>query len=70
MLSMIPCSSDCVYQVDGYCMLETPAVVTNISGKGCVHRIELNKKTTRKAEPQSITALPRLQRPPVRSARQ
>ena len=44
MFSMIPCSSDCIYQVDGYCTLETPTIVTNISNHGCVHRIQVNKK--------------------------
>ncbi len=45
MFSMIPCSSDCIYQVDGYCTLETPSIVTNISNHGCVHRIQVKKKT-------------------------
>ena len=45
MFSMIPCSSDCIYQVDGYCTLETPTIVTNISNHGCVHRIQVKKKT-------------------------
>ena len=44
MMSMIPCSSDCVYQVYGYCTLETPTIVTNISNHGCVHRIQVKKK--------------------------
>lgn len=43
MYSMIPCSADCVYQTDGYCTLETPAIVTNISNHGCVHRIQLKR---------------------------
>ena len=45
MFSMIPCSSDCIYQVDGYSTLETPTIVTNISNHGCVHRIQVKKKT-------------------------
>ena len=45
MFSMIPCSSDCIYQVDGYCTLETPTIVTNITNHGCVHRIQVQKKT-------------------------
>ena len=45
MFSMIPCSSDCIYQVDGYCTLETPTIVTNISNHGCVHRIQVKKRT-------------------------
>ena len=44
MFSMIPCSSDCIYQVDGYCTLETPTIVTNISNHGCVHRIQVKKE--------------------------
>lgn len=44
MFSMIPCSSDCIYQVDGYCTLETPTIVTNITNQGCVHRIQVKKK--------------------------
>ena len=35
-MSLIPCGDDCVYQVDGYCTLETPTVITNHTG-GCVH---------------------------------
>ncbi len=44
MFSMIPCSSDCIYQVDGYCTLETPTIVTNISNHGCVHRIQVKRE--------------------------
>lgn len=35
-MSLIPCGDDCVYQVDGYCTLEAPTVITNHTG-GCVH---------------------------------
>ncbi len=45
MFIMIPCSVDCIYQVDGYCTLETPTIVTNISGQGCVHQIQIKRKT-------------------------
>ena len=45
MFSMIPCAVDCIYQIDGYCTLDTPAIVTNTSNQGCVHRIQLQNKT-------------------------
>ncbi len=46
MNSMIPCSEDCIYQIDGYCTLNTPTIVTNISNHGCVHRIQLKQTTS------------------------
>ena len=38
-MSLIPCDEECVYQWEGYCHLETPAIITNMSGNGCAHRI-------------------------------
>lgn len=38
-MSLIPCDDDCIYQVDGYCKLESPAAITNHLG-GCVHYIK------------------------------
>ncbi len=37
-MSLIPCSKECRHQEDGYCKLETGAVVTNTSG-GCPHYV-------------------------------
>ncbi len=34
---MIPCSSDCIYQVDGYCTLETPTIVAIFQSWLCTH---------------------------------
>ena len=39
-MSFIPCDECCVYQSDGYCMLDTPAVVTDQACSQCVHFIE------------------------------
>lgn len=39
-ITMIPCNSDCVYQKDGYCILEIPAAITERIPNGCVHRIQ------------------------------
>ena len=47
-LSLIPCSQDCKYQDDGYCMLETPTIVTNIVKEtGCVHYVRTEKKSSK-----------------------
>jgi len=62
MLSIIPCAEDCVYQKDGYCCLEMPTLVTNNTGKGCVHKLELTGKT--ETPPRSKTALRRPIAPP------
>lgn len=41
-MSLITCDNDCIYQKDGYCMLETPSVVNNKSlNKNCVHYIKI-----------------------------
>ena len=42
-MSIIPCGDDCVYQKEGYCMLEMPTAITNNTSTGCVHYIKLNK---------------------------
>jgi hydroxymethylpyrimidine/phosphomethylpyrimidine kinase len=41
-MSIIQCDEDCVYQQDGYCGLETPTVITNNTGKGCVYSIKVS----------------------------
>jgi hypothetical protein len=43
-MNLIQCDEDCVYQRDGYCSLETPAVITNYTGQGCVHQIRVSEK--------------------------
>ncbi|HIU31105.1 MAG TPA: hypothetical protein IAB66_02920 [Candidatus Caccousia avistercoris] len=40
-MSLIQCDEDCVYQKDGYCMLEMPSAITNYTGDGCVHCIHV-----------------------------
>ncbi len=67
MHSMIPCSADCVYQKDGYCNLDAPAIVTNTSKTGCVHRIQLKDNASKQmlpnpAPPQKLP-LPALRQP-------
>ena len=63
-MSLIRCDDDCLYQIDGYCNLETPTVITNHSG-GCIHYIarsqslqkELNialQETTNSPTPQTL----------------
>lgn len=42
-MSLIICDDDCVYQKDGFCILETPTVINNNSNRTCVHYIKLNK---------------------------
>ncbi|MCI9273490.1 MAG: hypothetical protein HFE39_05980 [Clostridiales bacterium] len=43
-MSLIPCDDDCIYQIDGYCKLETPTIITNHLG-GCVHYVKAAKDT-------------------------
>lgn len=38
-MNIIQCDEDCIYQREGYCSLEIPTMVTNDTGRGCVHRI-------------------------------
>ncbi|CDB23928.1 uncharacterized protein BN706_00195 [Clostridium sp. CAG:557] len=41
-MSLITCATDCVYQKEGYCVLETPTVITNKSGcQNCVYYIKV-----------------------------
>ena len=42
-MNLIPCSEECLYQVDGCCTLEKPAQVTGNLTHGCVHYVD-NKK--------------------------
>lgn len=64
-MSLIPCSDDCVYQSDGYCLLETPAVVTNHEKNGCVHYIQFVKSP--QAQPFSASNASRTLRTPMSS---
>jgi len=41
-MSLIPCSSNCIYCEDGYCRLETAALVSNTGNEGCIHCIKQN----------------------------
>lgn len=50
-MNLIPCNEDCLYQRDGYCNLETPAIITNNTGTGCIHQIKLDLK---KKAPENI----------------
>lgn len=43
-MSLIQCDVDCVYQKDGYCQLEMPSAITNYTGNGCVHCINVIPK--------------------------
>lgn len=43
-MSIIQCDEDCIYQHDGYCGLETPTIITNNTGKGCVYSIKVSSK--------------------------
>lgn len=61
-MSLIPCDDDCVYQQDGYCALETPAVVTNHSG-GCLHYVKAGKQPKNLPEAANSTNRSTLQTP-------
>lgn len=40
-MSLIICASNCIYQNDGYCTLDTPALVTeNNDLEKCIHFIK------------------------------
>lgn len=39
-MTLIPCDSDCKYQKEGYCTLDSPGAVSN-NMTGCVHYISL-----------------------------
>lgn len=45
-MSIIQCDEDCVYQKDGYCMLEMPSAITNYTGDGCVHCIKVTPRSS------------------------
>ncbi len=50
-MTLIPCADNCIYQQDGFCRMETPSIVTNISNNSpnnnCIHKIEPdNNKVT------------------------
>ncbi len=38
-MNLIPCDEECIYQCEGYCCLETPAVITNMIESGCAYMI-------------------------------
>lgn len=33
----IPCTQDCAYQKDGFCILEFPAAISEPTANGCVY---------------------------------
>lgn len=39
MMAIIPCCDNCIYQIDGYCRLEIPSIITNDEKGECVHKI-------------------------------
>lgn len=62
-MSLIRCDDDCLYQIDGYCNLETPTVITNHTG-GCIHFIERpkgNRGNTQQKESKASTNPPERQ---------
>jgi len=44
-MSIITCAEDCNYQQEGYCQLDTAAIITNTTQKGCVHYIRKTSET-------------------------
>ena len=48
-MSIIPCSDNCIYQIDGYCHLELSSFVTNNTKDSCIYKIcpdnNLNSRT-------------------------
>lgn len=63
-MSMIPCAEDCIYQKDGYCVLDIPPLVTNSDFDGCVHKIAVNGRL-HPHQHQPVTAQTLHQRPPA-----
>ena len=57
-MSIIQCDEDCVYQQDGYCGLETPTVITNNTGKGCVYSIKVSANHAKKNSLNEFSQLP------------
>lgn len=54
-MSIIPCGDDCIYQKEGYCMLETPTTITNNTSTGCVHYIKLDRESLKSLPDSSYT---------------
>lgn len=46
-MSLITCSSDCVYQKDGYCELETLSTINGHQMHHCMHYIARGVKNRR-----------------------
>ena len=48
-MAIIPCSDNCIYQIDGYCHLELSSFVTNNTKDSCIYKIwpdnNLNSRT-------------------------
>lgn len=48
-MAIIPCSDNCIYQIDGYCHLELSSFVTNNTKDSCIYKISpdnnLNSRT-------------------------
>lgn len=42
-MTLIMCDSDCIYQKDGYCMLDGPSVIINGNQNDCVNYINKYK---------------------------
>ncbi len=42
---LIPCNDNCIYQKEGYCILETPTVITNNDSNGCLYCVRGEKDT-------------------------
>ncbi|MBQ9461663.1 MAG: hypothetical protein IJU51_07115 [Clostridia bacterium] len=38
-MTLIPCSERCIHQAEGMCTLSSASEVTNIDGRGCIHRV-------------------------------
>jgi hypothetical protein len=54
-MNLIPCSEDCLYQVDGCCTLETPAQVTGNLTHGCVHYVDSRNKKAAEISPTAFS---------------
>lgn len=42
-MSLITCTSGCIYQTDGICTLDTVSNIGTPSNSGCIHYIPKNK---------------------------
>ena len=56
-MNLIPCKDNCIYQVDRYCTLNSPTVITNHLG-GCVHYIKAETTPKNSSEGQGVKSLP------------